>query len=292
MTSSLRVLLALCLLAFAPLLPAQTESPALWKIAGPKSNVYLFGSFHLLPKDVHWRTQRIGAALDEAKVVVLEIDPAVSQDQQAVMQLIVKHGLLPQGQTLPDVLPPEVNAELERQAAALGMPPASLAPMRPWLAALMLGVQFIVSQGYDPNAGVDHQIAAWARQSGRTVAGLESMDDQFRGLAGLKREQEIELLAVSLKQIRETPQMLSQMLAAYRKGDVAGIERLMNDGFKELPGLRKSMLRDRHENWLPRIQRMIADGRTHFVVVGAAHLAGPDSVVAMLRATGIKVEGP
>jgi uncharacterized protein YbaP (TraB family) len=37
---------------------------------------------------------------------------------------------------------------------------------------------------------------------------------------------------------------------------------------------------------------MIADGRSHVVIVGAVHLIGPDSVVAMLRAKGVKVEGP
>jgi uncharacterized protein YbaP (TraB family) len=292
MTSSLRVLLALLTLAFAPLLAAQTDSPALWKIAGPKANVYLFGSFHLLPPKVHWRTQRVGMALDEAKVIVLEIDPASAQDQQQMMQLILKHGVLPQGQTLPAVLPPKLNAELERSATALGVPPASLAPMRPWLAGVTLAVQFIVSQGYDPNAGVDHQIAAWARQSGRQIAALETAEAQLRIFADLTREQEIEMLAVSLKQIRETPQMLSQMLAAYRAGDVASLERSLNAGFDEVPLLRKRMLRDRHDQWLPQIQRMIADGRSHFIVVGAAHLAGRDGVIAMLRAKGIKVEGP
>ncbi len=292
MTSGLRALLALLLLAFAPLLPAQTDSPALWKIAGAKGNVYLFGSFHLLPPQVHWRTQRVGMALDESRVVVLEIDPAAAQNQQLMMDLVLKHGVLPQGQTLPAVLPPKLNAELERSAGALGLPPASLAPMRPWLAAITVSVQFIVSQGYDPNAGVDHQIAAWARQSGRTIASLETADAQIRVFGDLTREQEIEMLAVSLKQIREMPQMLDQILAAYRKGDVARLEKTLNAGFDEVPLLRRRLLRERHEQWLPQIQRMIADGRTHFVVVGAAHLAGPDSVVAMLRARGVRVEGP
>jgi uncharacterized protein YbaP (TraB family) len=37
---------------------------------------------------------------------------------------------------------------------------------------------------------------------------------------------------------------------------------------------------------------MMGDGRTHVVVVGAAHLIGKSSVVALLRAKGVKVEGP
>jgi uncharacterized protein YbaP (TraB family) len=37
---------------------------------------------------------------------------------------------------------------------------------------------------------------------------------------------------------------------------------------------------------------MMADGKTHVVIVGAGHLVGKDSVIDMLRAKGVKVEGP
>ncbi len=63
-------------------------------------------------------------------------------------------------------------------------------------------------------------------------------------------------------------------------------------GFDDFPALRKRILKDRHDKWLPQIEKMIADGRTHMIIVGAAHLVGPDSVIAMLRAKGVKVEGP
>src|SRR5262245_20640970 len=122
MTSSWKALLAALVLAFAPSAPAQTDAPALWKVAGKKANVYLFGSVHLLPPDVKWRSPQVERALEESKVLVLETDPATAQDQQAMLQLIMKYGVLPQGQTLPSVLPPKVNAEFEELAAKLGLP--------------------------------------------------------------------------------------------------------------------------------------------------------------------------
>ena len=296
MISSLRVLLAVLALALAPPAPAQTQAkadaPALWKIAGAKGNVYLFGSLHLLPAEVKWRTPRVERALQESKVLVFEIDPASAQDQQAMLQLIRKYGVLPQGQTLPAILAPQLNAEFEQLANTLGLPPASMAPMRPWLVAVTLSVQFIISQGFDPNAGVDHLLAAWARQNGRAIASLETADAQLSIFGESTREQEIEFLAASLRQMRETPQMLSQMLVAYRRGDLAGMEKTLNAAMDEVPSVRKRLMHDRHERWLPQIQKMLADGGSAFICVGAAHLVGPDSVVAMLRARGIKVEGP
>ena len=69
---------------------AQNDAPALWKIAGPKGEVFLFGSFHLLPADVTWRTPAVESALNEAEVVVFETDFGETEDQQAMQSLIGK----------------------------------------------------------------------------------------------------------------------------------------------------------------------------------------------------------
>ncbi len=218
---------------------AQVDAPALWRVDGPKGRVFLFGSFHLLPADVKWRT------------------PAV-----------------------------------EKTAVELGVPPPSLEPLRPWLAALTLGMQLIVSQGFDPNHGVEQQVLWWARANGKSLGALETNESQLRVFADLTREEETALLTVSLRQVREMPKILEEMLTAYRKGDLATLERTLNIGLEDFPMLRKRLLKDRHDKWLPQIEKMIADGRSYMIIVGDAHLVGPDSVIAMLRAKGVKVEGP
>lgn len=292
-----RRLRILALSLFAGLLAleaaAQADAPALWRISGPKGGtLYLFGSFHLLPPSVRWRTPQVERALQASSAVVMEIDPAVASDPQTMLQLVMKHGVLPPGETLPAVLPPALNAELERTAGEFGLPPTNLAPMRPWLAALTVSVQFIASKGFDPKAGVDHQIADWARANGREIRSLETAEAQLRAFADLSRAEEIDLLRVTLEQIREMPQILDQILAAYRAGDVAKLESTLNAGMDAVPALRKRLLRDRHAKWLPQIERMLADGRTRFLVVGAAHFTGKDGVIALLRGKGLKVDGP
>jgi len=288
--------LAALSLAFSPVATrdaaAQADAPALWKVDGPKGRVFLFGSFHLLPAGVQWRTLAVESALNEAAVVVFETDFAGARDPRVSQALIAKYGLLPPGQTLRSVLSASTHAELERTATVLGVPPPSLAPLRPWLAALTLGVQFAISQGFDPNKGVEQQVITWAKASGKGLASLETNESQLRVFADLTREQEIALLTVTLRQVREMPKMLGDMVAAYRKGDLAVLESALNIRLDDFPVLRKRILKDRHDKWLPQIEKMIADGRTHMIIVGAAHLVGPDSIIAMLRAKGVKVEGP
>ncbi len=268
------------------------DAPAIWKIDGAQGDVYLFGSVHLLPKDVNWRTPALDAALNEAAVVTFEIDLDKAKDPASTRDLIVKLGLLPQDTTLRKLLAPEHRAKLERVTASIGMQAAALDPLRPWLAAITVGVQWIVSKGFDPSSGVDQQVWNWAKDNGKERATLETIEDQLNVFAGLTREQEIEYLVVSLDQIEKTPETLNDMIAAWRKGNLKALDKILNEGTKDVPVLNERMLTGRHVKWVPQIERMLADGRTHLIVVGTAHLVGKDSVIAMLRAKGIKVEGP
>jgi len=271
---------------------AQADQPALWKLSGPKGQIHFFGSFHLLPPNVEWRTPALARALEQSAAIVFELDVEGATSAKAMEPMMAKFGLLPPGQTLRAQLKDKDYAEFEKLAGELGLPPAGLAPMRPWLAALVMGVQFVVKQGYDPARGVEQQVAVWAKQNGKALGSLESVESQLRIFADLSREQEVALLQVTVRQLRELPGVLDQILAAYRKGDQAALERVLHAGMDELPALRQRIFGDRHRAWLPQIEKMLAEGGNRVVIVGAAHLVGPDSVIALLRAKGYKVEGP
>jgi len=292
------IAIAFATLAFALTAPRPAtarvvaDAPVLWKIDGPKGDVYLFGSVHLLPPGVNWRTPALDAALNEAQVVVFEIDLDEAKNLAIMQHLIGKLGRLPADQTLRKLLAPEGRAKYERVLGLLGIPAPSLDQLRPWLAAVTIGVQWIVSKGYDPNSGVDDKVWSWTKQSGKQLAHLETIEEQLGVFAGLTRDQEIEFLLVSVDQIENTPAMLDNLVSAWRKGDTATLDKVLNADMDDTPALRDRLLKDRHAKWLPQIENMIADGRSHVIVVGAAHLVGKDSVISMLRAKGVAVEGP
>jgi uncharacterized protein YbaP (TraB family) len=286
-----RAALFLAAAALALVAHAQaTDAPALWKVEGAKAPMFLFGSMHLLPPGVGWRTEAVWQALATTEVVVFETDIDALADGRRIGSLVRQHGLLREGRVLNDAIPDDTRRAFEAIATEFGLPPSGFASMRPWLAAVTLSMRFMARQGSETGLGVDQQLNEWARSQGRIRASLEPLESQVRMFADLPPDEEAEFLAVTLRQIRETPQILGDLLDAYRRGDLESLERTVNRGMDEFPGLRKRMLADRHERWLPQIERMMAEPRTHFIVVGAAHLAGPDSVVTMLRARGVRVE--
>src|SRR5262249_53687093 len=140
----------------------------------------------------------------------------------------LKYGVLPQGQTLRDILPKEVYAQLEGVAAGRGMPAQALDPMRPWLASMMLQVQGMTQAGYAMENGVDYQADAWARSKGKKMGELETAESQLKIFGDLTREQEIEFLRINLEQSKDLKKLLSECATAYLNGDTAALERLIN----------------------------------------------------------------
>jgi uncharacterized protein YbaP (TraB family) len=81
------------------------------------------------------------------------------------------------------------------------------------------------------------------------------------------------------------------MTAAWRAGDAATLERLFFDTMQE-PAQRavyEAVFVKRNVTMVEAIERFLADEGTYFVVVGAGHLIGPDSVVEILRRRGHRV---
>ncbi|WP_222873851.1 TraB/GumN family protein [Hankyongella ginsenosidimutans] len=64
----------------------------------------------------------------------------------------------------------------------------------------------------------------------------------------------------------------------------------MDRAAEESPVINEELLIARNRNWLPKLRQRLLEPGTTFVAVGAGHLVGPDGLVAMLQAEGVKVE--
>ena len=61
---------------------------------------------------------------------------------------------------------------------------------------------------------------------------------------------------------------------------------------RDAPGIYRTLVVARNQRWIdPIIERLQGKGEA-VMVVGVGHLVGPDSVPSLLRARGIRVDGP
>jgi len=126
------VAIALCLAVAS----AKAE-PAMWVIRDADSTIYLIGTMHLLKHDTEWNAEKVKKTVHESTELWLEV-PDLDNDA-ALAPLMMKLGVDP-AHPLSSKLNEEQRKKLEKIAGAYGFPVASLEPMQPWLAALMLAV--------------------------------------------------------------------------------------------------------------------------------------------------------
>ncbi|WP_438852617.1 TraB/GumN family protein [Brevundimonas nasdae] len=266
----------------------QGQGPALWVVKDADSTLYLFGSIHVLRPTTGWASPRVNAAFDSASDIWFEISNP--DDQAAIIPLIQQHGLSPQT-PLSSRLTPEEVAELDEAAKAIGASAAQMDIMKPWLAALSLSVAPLVKAGYDPKSGVEMALKARAEAAGKPIHGFETLDKQIGMLANLPDETQLAFLRETLKNYDEATTMLDTMVGAWAQGDVATLDRVAVQEMKsDSPELYKVLLVERNTDWANQIQTLLQGSGTAFIAVGAAHLAGEDSVQAILKSRGVTVE--
>ena len=83
---------------------------------------------------------------------------------------------------------------------------------------------------------------------------------------------------------------LARLTDAWKTGDTGTVERIVLADLKQDGVMYQRLLVDRNQNWMPKLEALFARGSRSFVVVGAAHLVGPDGLLAMLKSKGYTVE--
>ena len=77
---------------------------------------------------------------------------------------------------------------------------------------------------------------------------------------------------------------------AWARGDTSSLEKDLLGAFRESPELFDRLLAERNRNWVAPVEACLKAKTACFVVVGAAHLVGPESLVNLLQKKGYTVE--
>lgn len=264
-----------------------SAEPLLWKVSGPRATLYLFGTVHVLKPDVVWRTPKIDAALQSASVLWLEVPNA---DDQAVMQPLIAAYGVDAAHPLATKLDPATNAKLDAFLAPLGVNPAQLQTLKPWMVGLAVATLPLVKAGYDLNAGAEHVIKEAMKSTGKPIEGFETAEQQIRYLAEVSPKTELEFLKSSLDEGQKSVSIADALVDAWTSGDEARLEALLNEDLKDTyPDLYRRLIVDRNARFAEKIAELVKGDGVVFVAIGAGHLLGPDSVQADLRKLGLNV---
>jgi uncharacterized protein len=286
--------LAFCLPLLAAVFALVGESRAqeksfLWQLQSGKGHIYILGSIHFLKRENYPLNPAIEKAFDIAKKLVFEID-LKSADSGTVQRLTLEKGLHRDGKTLQQNISAETYSLAAKRAQELGIDIGALSPLKPWVVALTMTSLQLQKLGFDPNSGVDRYLAGRATQSGKPMTGLETAAFQIGLMDQLSATDQESMLRQSLRGMDLLDKGLDRIVRSWAAGDVPALEELLLNAMREYPAVHQKIVVDRNRRWLPKIERMIEQGESALVVVGAAHLVGKEGVIELLKARGYTLE--
>ncbi len=269
--------------------PTTSPKHCLWLVETPqKKAVFLLGSLHVLKSNAYPLAKVIEKAYGRSQKVVFETDLAAMMDP-VVQGKMMAMGLYPEGQSLLQKIPTEMQNSLKKKMTNLGMPLEHFARFRPWFLAVTLTVLELQRLGFSLEYGIDIHFYAKAGTDEKEIAFLESADFQMDLLGKMNARDQNAFLGQTLKDLDVAAQMADDMLKYWKRGDVDNLYAIIFKSFEDYPQIEDRLLRRRNIDWVKKIEKMMSENKDILVIVGAGHLIGPGSVVALLKEKGYRV---
>ncbi|MCG8637650.1 MAG: TraB/GumN family protein [Desulfobacterales bacterium] len=267
---------------------AQAGSPV-WKITDGDRHLYVGGTIHVLGEADYPLPAEFDRAYKDSRILVFETDIGEMENPGFANQMMAQM-VYRDDRTLKRLLSPATFTDLKQYAGERGIPVETFNQFKPGLVMIFLTLNEIERLGAG-GTGVDEFYFKRGTGDGRAMHFLESPMAQVNFLSGIGIGNEDEMIAYILKDVEKLPTLLPVMKKAWRTGDN---ELLYKETLaplkKEYPDLFHSLMVERNLNWLPQIQKMMATPEVEFVLVGAAHLAGDQGLLELLREKGFKAE--
>lgn len=268
--------------------PALAET-SMWKVSKGGDYLYIGGTVHLLPESAFPLPAEFDQAYAATDTLVLETKMPEQTDTE-LQTAMLKAMSYTDGRSLSKVLSTEVYQQLSDYFTPYGIQLTQLDAYKPGFVMLqMLALEMMKAQM--AGDGVDSHFDKRAKADGKTLAYLESVESQINLLANMGEGYEDAFIKMNLVQVEDFKNYFNAMIAAWRAGDMTELDKLVVVPARDLdPVLYQSLFVQRNTAWLPKIEQMFGNSSKELVLVGGGHLAGNDSVLALLKKAGYTVE--
>ncbi|RBA27573.1 TraB/GumN family protein [Flavobacterium tibetense] len=260
------------------------EKALLWKISGNglTQPSYLFGTIHATcDATLDAATLK---ALEETKQLYLEIDMDDPMLQMQMMQgMTMKNGV-----TISSLVSEEefvvIDEFLQKN---IGMSAKMINTFKPFMLNSMLLPKLLDCEFQS----VEMELMKVTKAQNEEVYGLETIGDQLQVFDKIPYQDQVnELLKTAKSDLSKEKEEMKKIMDVYKTKDIEKMLVVMDESDNTISADNKDVLLvNRNRNWIPVIEKVIKSTPTFFGV-GAAHLAGEDGVIKLLRKQGYTVE--
>jgi uncharacterized protein len=268
----------------------------LWRVekAGMEPS-YLFGTMHMTDPRVTTIAPAAQQAFDAADTLVIETTDVLDEKRMvAALAANPELTMFTDGTTLSSLLSPEDAEVLTEGLQARGIPPLSVAKMKPWILASVVSMPACeLSRKASGVPMLDVKLAQDAQAAGKPVQGLETAADQLGAMASLPLDFHMKGLVDTLKLGDRLEDVTETMIVLYEAGETGLFWPLFQAEFPQsddggYAAFEETMITRRNHTMTERVLPLLEEGDA-FVAVGALHLPGEEGLVALLREQGFSV---
>ncbi|MGH1469808.1 MAG: TraB/GumN family protein [Cellvibrionaceae bacterium] len=268
------------------------SSSLLWTIKGTKSTVHLFGSIHIGAKGFYPLDKKIEKIFRKSDYLVFEVNPQTIADPKNAIEIQTR-SLLPNNETIDKHVSANTVSKVKKALTNFGLPADSFMVYKPWFITMLLTNMQVMSMGYMPQYGVEQYLLR-EKAEATDVLELETFISQLELMESLDGEA---FLSYTLANLEKSKTTIRELIHAWQCGDKKSLEGIFSSEFdidgslgKQFDTLEKKLLFDRNIIMTNGIEKFLREGTgIYFVVVGAAHYVGKNSVVQMLEKKGFNV---
>ena len=262
----------------------------LWEVRSPTATVYLVGGLHSGKADFYPMDPAIEGAYAKSKLVAVEADIT----NQAAIQDAIQAARFQLPDTLERHITPALAQNVTRLAKEMGLDVDQILGAQAWLAMSRFSSADLESVGFESRFGTDAYFLARAKRDRKKVIELETVSSQFALLNSLSDSDQDAMLEETIDSIESLENIGSflDMVDAWRAGDLECFAHLVASSFDAHPNkemLMEKLFGERNRMMADKIELLLKSKSPVFIVVGAGHLVGEDSIPLLLRRKGFEV---
>lgn len=288
--------ISIFLLSFSTLCYSANSNQAfLWKVQNKHVTVYLAGSIHALTAKHYPLPSAYLEAFNQAQNLVVELN-INELDPYSSQALVQSKMWLPANQTLENHLSKTAINHLKKFSLESENTYANLIKMRPWMVIEQLTGYQLKQTHFKASLGLDQYFLQLAKQQNKPILELETLEQQITAIADSPFNAQIEGLEVSLGQL-DDEDYLEKMVHYWEVVNPSGLYDFVNQDVINNPKLKpmmESLLDNRNTHMTDVItlylNQPLSHRNTYFVVVGALHLSGPNSIQKQLEMKGYYIQ--
>lgn len=262
--------------------------PALWVVKDSDTTIYLFGTVHMLKPGLSWFDEAVKDAFDKSDALKIEV--VLPDDPNEAAKRTIPVAMDQSGATLSSQLTDDQRKAYETAMSKLNLPVAQFDVFEPWFAGLTLASAGLMAEGYLPDLGSEKILTTAAKAAGKSISGLETLEEQLGFFDTLPRDAQLAFLNESVKQMPTAAAEFADILFMWTRGNPDELGVRMNRSMLGQEQLADVLLYKRNARWAEWIKTRLDQPGTVFVAVGAGHLAGPKSVQDYLKAHGLSAD--